>query len=219
MRLNIDLGELADEPEALYLAADMANLACGAHAGDDALVARCVSLARRHGVSVGAHPSFPDRARFGRVAMRLSDEALRDTVRAQLAWLRARCGLAITHVKPHGALYHAADGEPSVARALLEVSRDALGDVAVVGAPDGAMRSVATSLGMPFLREGFADRGYRDDGSLVPRGEPGAMLADVDAVRAQVRRLLAARRFDTLCVHGDGARAVDFARAAREALG
>lgn len=218
LRLNIDLGEMPDEPEALYALAHLANLACGAHAGDDAITARAVALARTHDIAVGAHPSFPDRARFGRVAMHLDDAALRATIRAQLAWLRARCDLPLTHMKPHGALYHAADRDPAIARALLDETHRALGDVAIVGPPGGALQSTAHALSRPFLREGFADRGYRDDHTLIPRGEPGALLTDPDAVRAQVRRLVASHRYDTLCVHGDGPDAVTVARATREAM-
>ncbi len=221
-RLNIDLGELSGEPEALASLAQLANVACGAHAGDEATARVALARCRLHGVQAGAHPSYPDRERFGRVAMRLDDAALRETLRAQLRWLLdVATGerVALEHVKPHGALYHAARVDPDVARAVVDVSREVLGRVAIVGPPDGRLRDACEAAGLPYLREGFADRGYRPDGALVPRGEPGATLDDVAAVRAQVERLAREGACDTLCVHGDGPRAVEFARAAREALG
>lgn len=221
-RLNIDVGELADEPEALVSLAHMVNVACGAHAGDERTSRAVMARARLRGVSVGAHPSYPDRANFGRVAMRLDESTLRVTLRDQLLWLRELGrgeGVAPTHVKLHGALYHAATNELSVARAVLDVTASVLGPAAVVGPPTGHLRELAIARGMTYLREGFADRRYRDDGTLMPRGEPGATLDDVDAVRAQVTRLAREGSFETLCVHGDGPHSVEFARAVREALG
>lgn len=219
--LNIDAAELDDEPEALASLAHMLNVACGAHAGDARMASTVIARAARSGASVGAHPSFPDRAGFGRAPMNLSDDALRATLREQLQWLAAiarDAGVALTHVKPHGALYHTANSAPAVARAVVEVARAELGDVAVVGPPAGALEAVARSLGTRFLREGFADRAYLPDGSLVARGAPGATLDDLDAVRAQVESLVRSGRFETLCVHGDGARAVEVARVVRGAL-
>lgn len=222
MRLNIDLGELPDEPEALVSLAHMVNVACGAHAGDASIAARALRGALAHGAQAGAHPSFPDRENFGRTAMKLDDTALRATLDAQLAWLRSiasSLGVSLAHVKPHGALYHAADRDERVARAILDVSYAALGEVALVGPPGGAMESCARASGVAFLREGFADRGYDPTGALIPRGSPGALLHDDTAVRAQVERLVASGRFDTLCVHGDGPDAVRIASVVREALG
>jgi UPF0271 protein len=222
VRLNIDLGELPDEPDALAALAQMVNVACGAHAGDAEIAARTLRNALAHGAQAGAHPSFPDRENFGRVAMELDDGALRATLDAQLGWLRSiasSVGVALAHVKPHGALYHAADRDERVARALIDRTRAMLGEVALVGPPGGAMESCARSVGVAFLREGFADRGYDATGALIPRGSPGALLHDTDTVRAQVERLVASGRFDTLCVHGDGPDAVRLAGVVREALG
>jgi UPF0271 protein len=222
VRLNLDLGELPDEPEALVSLAHMVNVACGAHAGDAVIAARALRGALAHGAQAGAHPSFPDRENFGRTALELDDTALRATLDAQLAWLRSvasSVGAPLAHVKPHGALYHAADRDERVARTIIDASRAALGEVALVGPPDGAMESCARASGVAFLREGFADRGYDGAGALIPRGSPGALLHDGAAVRAQVARLLASGRFDTLCVHGDGPDAVRIASVVREALG
>lgn len=221
MRLNLDAAELDDEPDALTPLADLLNLACGAHAGDLALATRALRRARRHGIAVGAHPSFPDREGFGRRDLHLTDAALRETLSAQLSWLRDLAhdeGLGLSHVKPHGALYHAATARPDIAECLCDVTADTLGAVTLVGIGNGALHAAARARGWPFLREGFADRGYTADGGLIPRGAPGDVLTDLDAVRAQVRRLLRTGEVDTVCVHGDGAHALPIARAVREAL-
>lgn len=222
MRLNLDAGELDDEPADLIPLADMVNVACGAHAGDEAIARRAIRRAKAHGVAVGAHPGYPDRANFGRRPMALTLAELRDSISAQLRWLDAIArdeGAAVTHVKPHGALYHGATEAHAVATCVMESTREVLGRVELVGFPFGAMDVFATVGRWPFAREGFADRGYRDDGALVPRGEPGDVIESLDAVRAQVRRLAREGVVSTVCVHGDGARALEVARAVREVLG
>lgn len=219
--LNLDAAELPDEPDALYGLAHWLNLACGGHAGDAATVARACAFAATAGsVRVGAHPSFPDRAHFGRRPLQLSPGALADTLRAQCLWLRdivRAAGLDIAHLKLHGALYHAAHADPAVARAALTACCDALGPVAVVGMARGHLGPEAARRGLPFLREGFADRGYASDGALLPRDAPGALLGP-DAAAAQCRALVASGAVDTVCVHGDGPDALAVARAVRAAL-
>lgn len=220
MRLNIDVGELPQEPEALYEAAHLVSVACGGHAGDAVSMRRACALAAAHGASVGAHPSYPDRAGFGRVAVELSPAELRRSLDVQLADLVAAAGevgVALTHVKAHGALYHRAAVDPVVAEIVLDASR-ALGAPSIIAPPGAVLAGLARAAGLSVLVEGFADRGLRPDGTLVPRGEPGASLDDVGAVRAQAARLVAEGRFDTVCVHGDGPHAVAFARAVREVL-
>ncbi|MFZ5480257.1 MAG: LamB/YcsF family protein [Myxococcota bacterium] len=208
-RLGIDLGELPDEPEALYESAQIAWIACGGHAGDAETMRSAVARCRKHGVLVGAHPSYPDRAGFGRTATAMAPDALRETARAQCAALRAIAGEVIA-CKPHGALYHAAARDPEVARALVGGVAEALGPVPIVGPPGGACAAIAPA----YWTEGFADRGYRGD-ALVPRGEPGALLG-VEAAIAQAKAL--AGRFDVLCVHGDSPDAVAIAREVRRVL-
>lgn len=220
VELNLDAAELPDEPDALYALAHRLNLACGGHAGDARTVARACSLAKAASVRVGAHPSFPDRAHFGRRALQLSPEALADTLRAQCAWLRdlARAaGLDIAHVKLHGALYHAAHTDPAVARTALAACCETLGPVTVIGMARGHLAPEAARLGVHFLREGFADRGYAPDGALLPRDAPGALLGP-EAAAAQCRALVASGAVDTVCVHGDGPDALAVARAVRAAL-
>lgn len=218
--LNLDLGELDEEPEELYAIAELANIACGAHAGDADSMSRALRLCARYGVRAGAHPSYPDRARFGRVALELSPSALRASVAEQcevLAECAEREGVPLGHVKAHGALYHRANGDAALARATLGGAVEALGyELCVLGPPEGALRDAALALGLAYLREGFADRGVRPDGSLVPRGEAGALLTEPEAVRAAARALRG--RVETVCVHGDTPGAVLLARVAREAL-
>lgn len=218
--LNIDAGELPDEPEELIALAHVVNVACGGHAGDRASMTRTLALCKRFGIEAGAHPSFPDRAGFGRKALAMAADALSASVAEQcgaLASVARSLDVPLRFVKPHGALYHAANRDPAIARATLEGALRALGRaLTVLGPPAGALRDVAAELGLGFAREGFADRGLRPDGSLVPRGEPGAMIEDPAAAAVQARALAAS--VDTLCVHGDTAGAQDIARAVREAL-
>jgi UPF0271 protein len=220
--LNIDLGELPDEPEELYALAHVANIACGGHAGDSVSVAEAVRRCKAHGTRVGAHPSYPDRASFGRTAMAMAPDALRTSVREQcllLAIAARALDVQVTSLKAHGALYHAAPGDPIVARATLEGAVDALGTgITVLGPDGGALATVAREAGLAYAREGFADRGTRADGTLVPRGEPGALIIDPSEAASVARRLAASGRYETLCVHGDTPGAVAIARAVRKTL-
>jgi len=235
--LNADLGETVDgvptaDDDAMFGLVSSANIACGGHAGDDASMRASVERARHGDVAVGAHPSFVDRAGFGRTAVAVAPQVLRAQVRAQIAAL-LEAGADVRYVKPHGALYHVvtaeAEAAAAVAGAVAEIARD-LGRVLPLLGLGGEIARAAAAAGMPFVREAFLDRGYRADGSLVPRGEPGALLADPDVVAARAVALVAdgtvevvggARiRTDaaSLCVHGDSPGAVAMARAVRDAL-
>ncbi len=245
MFLNIDAGELEDEPEELYSLAHVVNVACGGHAGDDAsmrrviafcnqssvLAARSMTLAGKCGgaarsqlgTRVGAHPSFPDRAGFGRVAMTMPDDELLASVAEQCHALascaRAEGDAPLAFVKLHGALYHAANGDASVARAALRGAIEALGwEITVIGPPVGETIACARDLGLAYAREGFADRGVRADGSLVPRGEPGAMIDEPERAVRRAKEIALAKNADTICVHGDGKNALAVARAVRAML-
>jgi UPF0271 protein len=218
--LNIDLGELPDEPEELYRLCTVANVACGGHAGDAASMARAVAWAKAGGATVAAHPSYPDRANFGRVSLSIEPEALRASVVEQIAALRkiaAAAGVTIDTVKPHGALYHDAGKHDALAHALVEAVLEALGEgAAMVGPPGSGLAVHARAKGLRWLDEGFADRGYGPDGHILPRGTPGAMIEDPARAAEQASKL--AREVQTLCVHGDTRGAVAIARAVRAAL-
>jgi len=220
--LNIDLGELPDEAEALYGCAQVANVACGGHAGDEATMGRAVDRCRAHGVRIGAHPSYPDREGFGRRVITMAPDALRASVAeqcARLARVAGAQGRAVELVKAHGALYHAAHADDAVAEALLEGARLALGQgITVIGPGGGALAAAAARAGLRCAREGFADRATRPDGTLVPRGEPGALVLDPAAAAARALDLIARGNVETICVHGDTEGAVEIARRVRAAL-
>lgn len=219
--LNLDGGEHESEPEELYALADLVHVACGGHAGDDASMGRVVEACRRSGTAIGAHPSYVDREGFGRRALVVEPAELATQIEAQCARLRAIAearGAAVTSAKPHGALYHAAHADAEVARACVTGIGRALGPVAVVGLAGGALERAAAEAGHPYLREAFADRGVRPDGTLVPRGEPGAVLDDPHAAAARARTLRASQTAETLCVHADTPAALAIARAVRRAL-
>jgi UPF0271 protein len=214
--LNVDLGELPNEAEELYALAQLASVACGGHAGDAASMARALEICRRLGARPGAHPSYPDREGFGRRTLRMAPSDLAAAVQVQCESLRD-LGTAIGHVKPHGALYHDADREKPIARAVIEGAVAALGSgIAVIGPGGGALQATARTAGLRFLREAFADRGVDAAGRLLPRGEPGALITDPVAAAARARELV--DRCDTLCLHGDTPGAVVIARAVRAAL-
>lgn len=227
MRLNADVGEdaeqIADGRQAALLAlVDDANVACGGHAGNAAsmrqTVAQCVAL----GVRVGAHPSTPDRASFGRAPIAAAHHDLEIVVREQLLQLRAVCdaaGVAIAHVKPHGALYHAVSDDDAWARVLARALRAAGVGVPVVLREGASTVDTLRSLGVQAIAEGFADRGTDEHGRLLPRGTPGAIIVDAAAAAAKARRLLATGAVSTLCVHGDTAGALAIARAVRDVIG
>ncbi|MEO6419258.1 MAG: 5-oxoprolinase subunit PxpA [Polyangiaceae bacterium] len=219
--LNIDAGESDAEPEELYRCADRVNVACGGHAGDERSMQRVLTLCKAFGTAVGAHPSYPDRPGFGRVSMTMDPAELASSVAEQaaaLARVAEQIGLRVTSMKPHGALYHDANGERAIAESVLGGAIDALGTgLLVIGPPLGFLRDVARERGLDFAREVFADRGVRD-GALIERGQPGALIDDPDEAEANARRLLKQGDFETICVHGDTPHAVAIARAVRAAM-
>ncbi|HEY2515862.1 MAG TPA: LamB/YcsF family protein [Polyangiaceae bacterium] len=219
--LNIDAGELEGEPEDLYAVAQAVNIACGGHAGDAISMERVLAACAKFGTRAGAHPSYEDREGFGRRDLEVDAETLARSVRSQciaLAAIARKVGILVTHVKPHGALYHAANRDGGLAQAVVAGAMAALGSPMVVGPPQGELAQAARRAGLKFAREGFADRAMRPDGSLVPRSEPGAVLHDATAVRVQAQALVAAGAFDTLCVHGDSPGALASAREVRAVL-
>jgi UPF0271 protein len=220
------------DDEAMFAVISSASVACGGHAGDAAAMRDAVARARRFGVAVGAHPSYPDRGNFGRVPMAMDAEDLAAAVSAQLASLR-REGADLRYVKPHGALYHAVRADrrqaDAVARAVAELS-ETLGRPLPILGLRGEIAGAAAAAGLPFVHEAFLDRGYLPDGSLVPRTQRGALLDDPDQVAARAVRLAREHVVEavdgtvvdadaaSLCVHGDSPAAVEMARAVRAAL-
>jgi 5-oxoprolinase (ATP-hydrolysing) subunit A len=223
--LNIDLGEKDGEPEELYALADVVNIACGGHAGDEASMEIAVRSAFLRARELAAHPSYVDRAGFGRTPQDVAPGVLRDQIAQQCVALRtvaARMDLSVTRVKPHGALYHDANARPEIALALLDGAMGGLAlgpsELVMSGPPEGALSEVAKSKGIRFLREGFADRGYGPDGQILPRSAPGALIEDPVKAAEHTEQLVRSKRFDTLCVHSDTPNAVAIARAVRAVL-
>ena len=222
--LNADLGEgfgrwaLTDDA-ALLDVVTSANVACGFHAGDAVTMRRVAELAAERGVAVGAHVGYRDLAGFGRRAMAVAPAELAAEVLYQLGALEACCraaGTRVRYVKPHGALYTAAGRDAETADALIEGVR-AFGGLPVLCLDGSELARRAVAAGLPAVAEGFADRAYAADGSLVPRGTPGAVLEEREAIERQVVAL-AAGTVRSICVHGDSPGAVAAARGARAAL-
>lgn len=232
--LNCDLGEGAGHDAELMAWISSANIACGAHAGDEATMRRTLVLARDAGVAIGAHPGFADRAHFGRRELPVTAAAAADLVREQVGRLQemaARAGAAVTHVKLHGALYNQAARDAALATAILAALAEIDARLAVVTLAGSTMERLAReTAGARVVAEVFADRTYEADGSLTPRALPGAVIADEGKAVTQVLRMVrdgvvqsrdgreVAIRAETICLHGDGARAVEFARRLRNEL-
>jgi UPF0271 protein len=214
--LNADLGEGFPNDRLLLDLVSSASISCGAHAGDPDAICRTLADARDRGVAVGAHPGYPDREHFGRRERDMASDAVMALVLEQVAVLRelaAEVGVAIRFLKPHGALYNQAQKQAEIARGVMAAAAD-LG-LALLGQPGTLLEELACERCVVYIREGFPDRRYRDDGSLIPRSEPDAILHDPAEMEAQLLRLIAGRRVETLCIHGDDPRAVDNARLVR----
>ena len=220
MLLNLDAGEHDSEPEALWALADVLAVACGGHAGDERSMAKLANFCVSHKIGLGAHPSYPDRANFGRVSLQIAPKDLMFAIEQQCMALElaaSQAGATIGWVKPHGALYHDASRDRALADAFLLGVRAVFGtNVAIIGPPSGPLRDAALA-DFHYLREGFADRGTNPDGSLIPRGQPGALITDPALAVDRARELVG--RVDTICIHADTPQALDIAQAVRKAIG
>jgi UPF0271 protein len=216
--LNCDLGEGCAFDEELMALVTSVNIACGYHTGDASTARVALDQALEHGVQVGAHPSFPDREHFGRSEMARTEQEVFDDCAYQigaLSGLAQAAGARLRHVKPHGALYHQACREAAYARPVVEAA--ALFGLCLVGLPQSQLQALSAGR-CRFAPEGFADRRYLADGTLVPRSRPDAFIEDpVEAVRQAVW-LLGERGVRTICVHGDNPQALEFVRQVRTAL-
>jgi UPF0271 protein len=218
--LNADLGEGMDDAAILPLLTS-ANVACAQHAGSPALMDRTVRLALENGVRIGAHPGYSDRENFGRTNQSLPEDELKALVLYQLGALgavaRAR-GAKLVHVKAHGALYNQAAKDAQLARAFAEAVATYDRSLVLVGLAGGAQLDAARAVGLRAAAEAFADRLYADDGTLVPRTQPGAVLHDPKDAAAQAVKLARSGRAQTICLHGDTPGAALIAKAVRAAL-
>lgn len=238
VNLNADLGEgfgawkMGDD-SALLQIINSANVACGFHAGDPAIMRYTVREAFARGVSVGAHPSFPDLQGFGRRAMVMSPSDLEASLLYQIGALQAMAsaeGGRVTHVKPHGALNNMASVDATIAETVVRAMQGLHAGLILLAPAQSALSRAAEMAGVPVCYEIFADRAYLDDGQLMPRAQPGAVLHEAQACVAHVLRMLQEKaivtatglclptRIDSICVHGDGPDAVATARLIRHAL-
>ena len=236
--LNADVGESFGayrygDDEGVIPCVSSANIACGFHAGDPAVMRSTVQLARRHGVAVGAHPGFQDLAGFGRREMRLGAAELENLVAYQvgaLAAIAAAEGASLSHVKPHGALYNMAARDSTMAEAIARAVRGVDASLVLFGLSGSQLVAAGERAGLRVASEVFADRGYGADGSLAPRGTPGAVVTDAAEVARRAVEMAAGQavaaldgtrvsvKADTICVHGDTPGAAAIARAVRDAL-
>ncbi len=236
--LNCDMGEsygvwqLGDDANIMPLISS-ANIACGFHGGDPATIRQTVRRAVDHGVSIGAHPSLPDLMGFGRRAMKISVQDMYDLIVYQAGAVEAfarAAGARLHHVKCHGMLYNIAAKDRELADAMARAVRDLGKEVMLYALSNSEMMAAGERHGVQTLGEVFADRGYQPDGTLTPRGQPGAMIEDVNRSvaqalgmieRGEVTSLDGARvavSAGTLCLHGDQPGAVTFAKAMRSAF-
>lgn len=210
-----------------------ANIACGAHAGDANTIKKTIELASKYGVLIGAHPSYPDRENFGRKEMDMEPEQVYEIVLNQILFLKDiadRMGEKLHHVKPHGALYNTAAKDPQVASAIAKAISYVDKSLLLYGLPNSEFEKAALDEGLAFYCEIFSDRTYTDSGSLTPRSEKNALISTADDALAQVLQILKkgtlrstsgnliSVRADTICIHGDGEHAVEFAKKIKQGL-
>ena len=236
--LNCDLGESFGAytigcDEQILPCITSANIACGFHAGDPSIMRRSVELCKQYGVQVGAHPGLPDLVGFGRRKMAITPRQAADYVAYQVGALYAFCqaaGVPLHHVKPHGALYNMAAKDRALADAICQAVQQSAPGVILLALAGSEMVAAANAIGLPVASEVFADRGYQPDGTLVPRGQPGAMIEDEDQAIARVLRMaregtvvandgsVIRLQADSVCVHGDGPKALAFVKNLQAAL-
>ena len=236
--LNCDLGESfgayklgLDDQVLPYISS--ANVACGFHASDPVVMDKTVALAKDAGVAVGAHPGYPDLQGLGRRNMTIPPREVKAMVMYQIGALQAFCtarGLKLQHVKPHGALYNMAGKDEALAMAVCEAIQAVDDSLILLGLSGSKMLEAADKIGLRSAREVFADRAYEEDGSLVARTKPGAMITDEDEAVARVIRMIREGkvtavtgkdipiRADSVCVHGDSPKALAFVQKIRAAL-
>ena len=236
--LNCDLGESFGNykigmDEEVIKSVSSANIACGFHASDPLVMEKTVLMAKEAGVGVGAHPGFPDLVGFGRRNMNVSVPELKAMVLYQLGALDAFCRknkIKMQHVKPHGAMYNMAAKDEKLARAIAEAVAEYDSSLILLGLSGSQMQKASGEVGLTFKKEIFADRAYEEDGSLVVRTKPGAMIEDENEA---IERLVTMIRYgkvravtgkeisvepDSVCVHGDNPKALDFVIKIRKRL-
>lgn len=236
--LNSDLGEsfgrytLGMDEKVIPLITS-ANVACGYHASDPVVMEKTISMAKEAGIRVGAHPGFPDLMGFGRRNMNVTPAEAKAYTLYQLGALQAFCkakGVTMQHVKPHGAFYNMAAKDEALSRAICETVASFDENLIVLALSGGELARVAKEMGLRTALEVFADRGYEEDGSLVDRRKEGALITDEEQAISRVIRMVKEKKVtavtgkdipiqaDSVCVHGDGEKALAFVERIRKAL-
>lgn len=231
--LNCDLGEGMQTDEQIIPLISSANIACGFHAGDSMIMKKTIASCIQHHVSIGAHPSWPDKEYFGRKEMQVSSDELYNIISEQLNMIAQfihEQGGKLAHVKPHGALYNQSAKDPSIASIIAKAVKDFDASLLLFGLSGSHSIKEAKKMGLPAVNEVFADRTYQDDGSLTPRSQPNALIVDKDMAVSQAIQMITQQTVtstsgksisiiaDTICLHGDGPKAVHFAKAISTAL-
>ena len=219
--LNCDLGEDIGNDVAIMPYITSANIACGFHAGDEHTMRETIHLAKRFGVNVGAHPSWKDRENFGRKEINTSPDEVEKLVLEQIQILAAIAkeeGVTLTHVKPHGALYNQSAKDVELANAIARAVKTSSVDLILVGLAGSRSIEAGREMGVRVAAEGFPDRGYNADGSLMSRHLPGALIESPEDVAKHAIELVKTGRIDTLCLHGDHPNAAENAKMLREVL-
>ena len=236
--LNSDLGEsfgaytIGADDDIIPLVSSV-NIACGWHAGDPLVMQKAVALAKQYGVSIGAHPGYPDLLGFGRRNLSASPAEVKAYIQYQVGALSAFCraaGVRLHHVKPHGAMYNTAGADIKLARAVAEAVAEIDDSLVLLALSGSAMIRAAEEIGLPCASEVFADRNYEEDGSLRARSKPDSIIKDEDECIARVLRMVTEGkvtavtgrdidiRADSICVHGDTPKALLFIQRIRDAL-
>jgi UPF0271 protein len=236
--LNCDMGEsfgawrMGADAELMNYVSSV-NIACGFHAGDASVMRETVEKAIEKNLAIGAHPSFPDLQGFGRRAMQMSADEIFDIVLYQVSALKGICeafGARLHHVKPHGELYNQAARDAAIAASIVKAVKAIDENLIFYGLSNSFLIDEAEKHGLKTASEVFADRSYRADGSLTPRTEPNALITDTKQAVSQVLQMIVERSVtttsgetipiaaETICIHGDGANALSFARTIREKL-
>ena len=231
--INCDLGEGIGNEGSILPFISSANIACGYHAGDENTIWHTAELCLEYNVAIGAHPSFLDRENFGRVEMKLDSDDIYDLVTQQLIIIDeiiSEFDASLHHVKPHGALYNLSAKDKTVAKVIAKAVKEYNKELILFGLSGSYSIKEAEKIGLEICNEVFADRGYLDDGSLVPRKQKGALIDKVDEAVEQALRFVNESKVktvngkkiklkaDTICLHGDGTHAIELASAINEAF-
>lgn len=237
--LNCDLGESygrfqVGNDDVLFPYLTSCNIACGFHGGDPLHIDNTIRQAIKHGLRIGAHPSYPDLMGFGRRKMHIPSAELRAMIKYQVAALKGMvesAGGKLTYVKPHGALYNSMVNNQDEAKAVVEGIKAIDPDLAVMGLAGSSVKDIVSASGMTFIAEAFADRRYTDGGQLVPRSTPGAVIEKADEAAEQVRSIAKDHQLktisgagrslhaDSFCIHGDHPNALEILKAIHRLLG